>query len=124
MTKRPHRVTLLDEMTDAERKAVPLASLLDYFPDALIEAARVIADGQRQHGTQGWDRSKSNDHRNSLIRHLVQWGEKDKDGRPHTAKVVIRSLMALQIDLEQERAEKARLQRRKRRAAAVARRKR
>lgn len=99
MTKRR---TLLDDMTDTERKAVPLAAVFDYFPNVMIELARIIADGQKQHGTVGWDRSKSNDHRNSLIRHLLQWGETDKDGRSHTAKVAIRALMAAEIELEPE----------------------
>lgn len=97
MTKRR---TLLDDMTDAERKAVPLALLFDYFPDAMIELARVIADGQKQHGTLGWDRTKSNDHRNTMLRHFLQAGTTDTDGRPHSAKVAIRAMMALQIECE------------------------
>lgn len=106
--------TILDTLTDSERKAVPLASLFDYFPNAMVEIARVIDDGQRQHNTGGkWDRSKSNDHRNSLMRHLLQWGTLDKDGRPHTAKVAVRALMALEIESE------ARLEAQMRRAATA-----
>lgn len=98
------RRTLLDDMTDAERKTVLLASLFDYFPDALIEAAQVIHDGQVQHNTTGWDRTKSNDHRNTLLRHFLQGGTVDKDGRRHSAKVVVRGLMELQLEIERHRA--------------------
>lgn len=100
MTKR----TLLDDMTDAERKAVPLALIFDYFPDAMIELAQVIQDGQRQHGTTGWDRAKSPEHRNTLLRHFLQGGTTDKDGRRHSAKVFWRAAAALQIEIEAERA--------------------
>lgn len=97
------RRTLLDDMTDAERKAVPLAALFDYFPDALIEVARVIASGQTQHNTPTWNRRKSNDHRNTLLRHFLQAGTKEADGSRHSAKVVWRALAALQIEIEAER---------------------
>lgn len=96
--------TLLDDMTDAERKAVPLELLFSYFPDALIDMARVIAAGQRQHGTTGWDKTKSTNHRGTLLRHFLQAGTVDKDGVNHSAKVAVRAAMALQIEHDQARA--------------------
>ena len=80
--------------TNAEdRKAVPLATgLLDYFPDALVEVARVSYEGSKQHHPGEpvhWDRSKSVDH-----------GTKDGDGMRHTAKMAWRALAMLQLELE------------------------
>jgi hypothetical protein len=96
-------------MTDAERKAVPLASLFDYFPDALIECAQIMAAGGRQHETGGgWDKSKSSDHRNTMLRHFLQAGTVDSDGRLHSGKVAVRALMALQIEIETTRQGSAR----------------
>ena len=107
------RRTLLDDMTDDERKAVPLAALFDYFPDGLIAVAQIIASGQTQHGTPTWNRAKSNDHRNTLLRHFLQAGTKEADGSRHSAKVVWRGLAALQLEIEAERAEAARKKRRR-----------
>lgn len=94
------RRTILDDMQDADRKKVLLAAVFDYFPNALIEIALVIYDGQVQHKTTGWDRTKSNDHRNTLLRHYLQAGTVDTDGRPHSAKVAVRALMALELESE------------------------
>ena len=105
MTKRR---TLLDDMTDAERKAVPLAEMLtDYFPDAMIELARMCAVGQRQHNPGkplSWDKKKSSDHANTLLRHFLQRGTRDTDGERHSTKVLWRAAAALQIEIEEERA--------------------
>lgn len=87
----------------AERKAVPLAAVLDYFPDALAEIARVIAQGQRQHNTSAWARSKSTDQADCLLRHFLERGSDDVDGLPHSAKVAWRALALLQIELEAAR---------------------
>ena len=98
MTKR----TLLDDMTDAERKAVPLALVFEYFPNAIIALAQVIASGQAQHGTEGWDKTKSNDHANTLLRHFLQRGTSEKDGTRHSAKVFWRAGAALELEIEAE----------------------
>lgn len=88
----------------AARKERPIAThVIDYFPDALAEVARVSLAGNRQHGTTGWDRTKSTDEANTLIRHFVDRGKLDTDGQRHSAKVAWRALALLQKELEAER---------------------
>lgn len=88
--------------TDAkDRKGVPIATgVLDYFPDALAEIAKVSLAGQKQHGTTGWDRSKSTDEADALIRHFLARGTRDIDGIPHSAKMAWRALALLQKEVE------------------------
>jgi len=63
-----------------ERKRVPLFSgLLRYFPNALVAVARRSQEGNDQHhpGTElHWDKAKSSDSADALLRHLVE-GELD-----------------------------------------------
>lgn len=82
------------------RKAIPLATALDYFTDALAAIAAVIGAGQRQHGTHGWDRAKSTDEANTLIRHFLERGTIDTDGVRHSAKMAWRALALLQKEIE------------------------
>ncbi len=84
----------------AARKAIPLALVLDYFPDALAEVARVIAVGQAQHSTHGWDRAKSGDEASTLLRHFLERGGIDTDGVRHSAKMAWRALALLQKEIE------------------------
>ena len=90
----------------AERKNLPIATgVLDYFPLALIEIARVSKAGNDQHNPGKplhWDKSKSTDHADSLLRHLVERGTIDTDGMLHTAKVAWRALALLQTELEKK----------------------
>jgi hypothetical protein len=93
----------------AERKGVPIATgVLDYFPKALAEIAKVSLAGNAQHGLQDgglhWDRSKSTDHADALIRHFLERGTLDSDGLRHSAKLTWRSLALLEIELEQNHA--------------------
>lgn len=96
----------------AERKCVPLASgVLDYFPSALIEVAKVSHVGNEQHNpgqSLHWARGKSNDHADTILRHFVQRGLKDKDGLRHSAKLAWRTLALLQMELEADGAPVAR----------------
>jgi hypothetical protein len=82
---------------------VPIASLFEYFPDALLEVARVSYWGSKQHHPDKpvhWDRSKSGDHVNSLLRHFLERGKYDADNMRHSAKLAWRSLAMLQLELE------------------------
>ena len=90
-----------------DRKTYPIASgVIDYFPDALAEIAHVSWVGNEQHnpGTPlHWDRSKSTDEADALIRHFVQRGTVDSDGLRHSAKVAWRALAMLQKEIEREK---------------------
>lgn len=91
--------------TDAkERKATPIATgVLDYFPLAIAEVARVSKAGNDQHHPEQplhWDKTKSLDHADSLVRHLLERGTLDTDGMRHSAKVAWRALALLQTELE------------------------
>lgn len=95
----------LPEDADA-RNAIPLAEgLLDYFPNALCEVAKVSAAGNRQHNGDAplhWSRGKSTDHRNKIARHLIDSGRVDAKGIRHSAYLAWRSLALLQEELERE----------------------
>ena len=86
-----------------ERKAVPICTgALDYFPDALVDVARCSLAGNKQHnlGPLHWDKSKSTDEADALVRHLLQRGTYDTDGVRHTTKVAWRALALLQRELD------------------------
>ena len=89
------------------RKTYPIATgVVDYFPDALAEIARVSYIGNEQHNPGQplhWDRSKSQDEADALMRHFIQRGTLDSDGTRHSAKVAWRALALLQKELEHER---------------------
>ena len=88
----------------AARKAVPLASgCLDYFPDALAAVAVLSQKGNDQHNPGQplhWDRDKSGDEGDALMRHFLERGTIDTDGIRHSAKVAWRALALLQKELE------------------------
>lgn len=103
----PTRATTLPA-DPAERKKHPIASgVFDYFPDALVAIARVSYEGNEQHnpGTPlHWDRAKSTDEADTLLRHFAERGSLDTDGQRHTAKMAWRALALLQKEIEAERA--------------------
>jgi hypothetical protein len=90
------------------RKAIPLLTgVIDYFTDALAEIARVSAAGNAQHNPEAhaagvlfWNRDKSTDEANTLIRHLAERGGFDTDGVRHSAKAAWRALALLQKEIE------------------------
>lgn len=91
--------------TDAKaRKEHPIVSgALDYFPAAIAYVARVSHAGGQQHNPGKplfWDRSKSGDEADALLRHLIQRGTVDSDGIRHAGKVAWRALALLQKELE------------------------
>jgi len=90
----------------AERKAAPVCTgVLDYFPDALVEVAKCSLAGNKQHnlGPLHWDKSKSTDEADALVRHLLERGTVDTDGIRHSAKVAWRALALLQRELDGEK---------------------
>ena len=94
--------------TDAKaRKQTPIASgVLDYFPDALAAVAHCSWVGNEQHNPGQplhWDRSKSTDEADALIRHFLERGAVDSDGVRHSAKAAWRALALLQKEIEAER---------------------
>lgn len=89
------------------RKAVPLATgVLDYFPAALAEVARVSKAGNDKHNPgqpMHHARGKSTDHADCLLRHLVDRGKVDPEtGQRHSGEVAWRALALLQEELEDE----------------------
>lgn len=95
------------KLTHKDRKERPIYSgVLKYFPNALMEVAYTSWIGNEQHnpGTElHWDKEKSKDEADALIRHLLQAGEIDTDGVRHSAKVAWRALALLERELESER---------------------
>lgn len=89
-----------------KRKTIPLASgVIDYFPLALIAIAECSRKGGDQHNPGKplhWDRSKSADEADALMRHFIDRGTLDTDGVRHSTKVAWRALALLQKELEQE----------------------
>jgi hypothetical protein len=99
--------------TNSERrKQMPMArGLLDYFPAALAEVARVSYIGSEKHNPGEelhHSRGKSMDHADCIIRHLAERGRFDElaltDGRKfqvrHSAYAAWRALALLQEELE------------------------
>lgn len=88
-----------------DRKAVPLTTgVLDYFPAALVEVARVSVYGNDKHNPGQplhHSRGKSMDHADCILRHLVDRGKVDPDtGLRHSAELAWRALAQLQQELE------------------------
>ena len=96
-----------EPVASAARKQYPVASgVLSYFPLALLAVAHVSYIGNEQHHPGQplhWDRSKSSDEADALMRHFLQRGTLDTDGMRHSAKVAWRALALLQKELEAER---------------------
>lgn len=91
----------------AERKNIPLATgCFDYFPDALCAVASLSKAGNDKHNPGQplhWAREKSNDHADTILRHMVERGTIDTDGHRHSAKVAWRALAQLQVEIEEAR---------------------
>jgi len=92
----------------ASRKDIPLArGVLDYFPAALAEVAKLSKAGNDKHNPgeeMHHARSKSSDHADCIIRHLMERGTDDpEDGIPHIVKVAWRALALCQEELEERK---------------------
>jgi len=82
----------------AERKAIPIyTGFVKYFPLAIAEVAKISLQGGLQHGqtaqTLHWDRSKSGDELDAMMRHVI-----DEDW----AQVAWRAMANLQKQIEEE----------------------
>jgi len=99
----PTRATTLPQEA-AERKKFPIASgVLDYFPDAIVAISEISFAGNEQHNPGlplQWTRSKSTDEADTCLRHFLQRGTLDTDGKRHTAKAAWRLLALLQKEIE------------------------
>lgn len=88
----------------SDRKEYPvITGVIDYFPLAIAEVARVSKVGNDQHNPGQplhWAREKSTDHANCIGRHLMERGTVDEDGTRHSAKMAWRALALLQTELE------------------------
>lgn len=95
------------QLTPEQRKQRPLfQGLFKYFPNALAEVAYTSYVGNEQHnpGTPlHWDREKSTDEADALLRHQLDAGTFDSDGVRHSAKVAWRALAQLEKEIEKER---------------------
>jgi hypothetical protein len=116
---RPDELMLIPVSSDSllpsdatERKKIPVAGgVMDYFPSALIEVAKVSQTGNDQHNPGQplhWARGKSKDQADTMLRHFLERGKLDSDGIRHSAKMVWRALAILQLELEAEGAPIAR----------------
>lgn len=100
--------------TDAEaRKGIPIVTgLLDYFPAALAEVAKVSKAGNDKHNPGEplhWARGKSMDQADCIGRHLMERGGTDPEtGQLHSAQMAWRALALLQLELEEAGAPRAR----------------
>lgn len=87
-----------------QRKGIPIATgVLDYFPDAIAAVAELSRLGNEQHNPGQplhWDREKSTDEADALMRHFMERGTLDHDGIRHSAKAAWRALALLQKELE------------------------
>lgn len=89
------------------RKRTPIYSgVLKYFPDAIAEIAQCSLIGNEQHNPgepMHWDRSKSPDELDAMVRHAIEAGTVDDDGIRHSTKAAWRALAALQKEIEAEK---------------------
>lgn len=89
---------------NAGRKAIPVCTgVLDYFPSALLEVAKVSQAGNDQHNPGQplhWARGKSMNQSDTMLRHYMQRGTIDTDNVRHLAKAAWRVLAELQLEME------------------------
>lgn len=89
----------------AARKNIPVATgFVSYFPKAMVAVAECSKKGNDQHNPGKplfWDRSKSGDEADALMRHFLERGTIDTDGIRHSAKLAWRAMALLQKELEE-----------------------
>ena len=90
----------------ARKDSPAYSGFLRYFPLAVMEVAACSKRGNDQHNPGApmhWDRSKSGDELDALVRHLLEAGSTDKDGIRHSTKVAWRAMANLEKELEASR---------------------
>lgn len=103
------RRTSLASSESESRKGQPVyTGVVKYFPDALKYVSKVSKKGNDQHHSDKplhWDKNKSTDNEDALVRHLIDHSQDpvDDDGLLHLGKVAWRALAALQIHLENDK---------------------
>lgn len=100
----------MPELTAQERKQRPMfRGLFKYFPAALEAVSYVSHVGNEQHNPGQelhWDKTKSADNADALLRHLKEYAEgkkTDTDGIPVLSKVAWRALAVLETEIEKEK---------------------
>lgn len=97
---------------DKRRKGAPMfRGLLGYFPAALFEVAEHSMVSDLKHNPEGhngepgpfWARSKSSDHEDCIVRHLIDAGKRGTPNRRyHLRALAWRALALLQEECEAE----------------------
>lgn len=88
-----------------QRKETPVyTGVMAYFPNAIREVAKASYTGSQQHNPGKpihWDKAKSQDEADCMLRHLMDHHEDplDDDGVLHAAKVAWRALAFLERHL-------------------------
>lgn len=94
--------------SDERKKAPMFRGLLGYFPAALFEVARhsLTSDQKHNPGNKNgphWARTKSSDHADCIVRHLIDAGAPgDLDRLEHLRSLAWRSLALLQEECEKQ----------------------
>lgn len=97
-------------MSSQDRKNAPVYSgVLKYFPDAILEVARLSKFGNDKHNPGEplhWSKDKSSDHDDCVARHLLDAGTRSATDGNHRHRTMMawRALAALQTEIEEERA--------------------
>ena len=92
-----------------ERTNLPFGTgVLDYFPLTMAEIAKASLAGNRQHlagQPLRWDRSKSSDDFDAMIRHALQRNDPDEGGVSHVGARAWRACAVAEKILEKRREE-------------------
>lgn len=91
---------------DDNREDYPLFDVLfGYFPAAMCELSRWSKVGNEQHNPGEelhWAREKSTDHRNKIMRHLMDYDQKDSNGFYEAIPLLWRAAALAQELLEKD----------------------
>lgn len=91
---------------DDSRENYPLFDVLvGYFPAAMCELSRWSKVGNEQHNPGEelhWAREKSTDHRNKILRHLMDYDQKDSNGFYEAIPLLWRAAALAQELLEKD----------------------